>query len=310
MRMSTPASRLDWNRVRAFLATVEHGSLSGAARRLGLTQPTLSRQIVALERELGIALFERIGKSLSLTQAGGEMLEEVRAMGLAADRLALIASGQSQSLEGQVRVTASDIVSVYVLPPILDRLHKAWPGISIDVVTSNEISDLMRREADIAIRHVRPDQEGLIAVHCYDSSVRLYAAPRYLDRVGRPATPQDVARADFVGFSGDDQLLGELIRRGLPVTDRNFVWLTNNLVTAWEMVKQGLGIGVMLKEIADLTPGVEPVLPGFEPIPVPLWLATHRELHTSRRIRLVFEFLHEALSAPITDSDEARAPHA
>lgn len=286
---------MDWNLVRAFLATVEQGSLSAAARHLGLTQPTLSRQIAALESDLGVALFERIGKSLSLTRAGSEILADVRAMGGAVDRLSLIASSQSQSLEGQVRISASDISALQILPPILTRLHARWPDIALDIMASDQISDLMRREADIAIRHVPPDPHNLIAKRCRDQPLRLYASRPYLDRIGRPRTPQDIAKATLIGFSDDTVLSSALAERGLPVTEHSFFWTTNNFSAAWEMVKQGLGIGVMLEAIADHTPDIELVLPELEPIPMPIWVATHRELHTSRRIRVVYDFLLDEL---------------
>lgn len=153
----------DWNHLRAFLATVESGSLSAAARSLGLTQPTLGRQVAALEQELGVLLFERLGRSLVPTLAGRELFESARSMGEAASRLSIIASGQSQSIEGLVRITASDIVAAHILPPILKRLNEVAPGIVVDVVADNDVRDLMRREADIAIRHVRPEQPDLIA---------------------------------------------------------------------------------------------------------------------------------------------------
>lgn len=287
---------IDWNWIRAFLATVERGSLSGAARELGLTQPTLSRQIAALERDLGLSLFERVGKSLVLTHTGRELLDEVHAMGVAADRLAIIASGQSQSLEGLVRISASDVFAAYLLPDILERLHAVSPGIRIEVISSNDISDLMRREADIAIRHVQLDPAGLIWRRCRDSLADLYAASDYLDRIGRPRSPSDLAQARFIGFSGPNDFIEQLNRRGLPVSEGNFIWKTNSPAAAWEMARRGLGICVMLGQLADRTPGIERVLVDFEPIPVSTWLVTHRELHTSRRIRLVFDFLGEELS--------------
>lgn len=287
---------LDWNWIRAFLATVDRGSLSAAARELGLTQPTLSRQIAALERDLGLTLFERVGKSLILTHTGRELLDEVHAMGIAADRLAIIASGQSQSLEGLVRISASDVFAAYLLPEILEKLHAVAPGIRIEVVSSNDISDLMRREADIAIRHVQPEPAGLISKLCREGVADLYATPDYLDRLGRPISPRDLAHARFIGFSGRNDLIEQLNRRGVPVSEANFTWKTNSPAAAWEMARIGLGICVMFDMLAARTPGIERVLADFEPIPVSTWLVTHRELNTSRRIRLVFDFLAEELS--------------
>ncbi|UJW86973.1 LysR family transcriptional regulator [Devosia sp. SL43] len=297
--MSSNLGAFDWNQIRAFLATVETGSLSAAARSLGLTQPTLSRQVAALERDLGVMLFERLGRALVLTSAGAELAGSVRDMGEAARRVSLAASSQSQSISGLVRISASDVVATYLLPNALKRLHEIAPSIQIDVVAANTVSDLMRREADIAIRHLRPTQPDLVARRCPDTTARLYAATSWLDRHGRPATGADLAGAALIGYTETGDLVAELNARGLPVTASSFTWTSGSVVVAWEMIRQGLGPGVMFSLVADADPSVEPVLPGIAPFPVPMWLATHRELHTSRRIRLVFDFLADMLMGAI-----------
>ena len=283
----------DWNQLHAFLSTVETGSLSAAARELGLTQPTVGRQVAAREQDLGVLLFERVGRSLSLTVAGRTLFESARSMSEAASRLSIIASGQSQSIEGLVRITASDIIAAHTLPVILKRLYEVAPGIEVDIVSTNVVSDLMRREADIAIRHVPSEQPDLIVRRCRGTTAHLYAATSYLDVHGRASVGADLSEAAFIGYS--ESLLAELHSRGVPVTRRNFRWTTDSVVTAWEMIRQGLGIGVMFREVAEGADGVEPVLPALAPFDVPIWLAVHRELHTSRRIRLVFDLLAEAL---------------
>lgn len=293
--MNWAAISFDWNQVRAFLATVEEGSLSAAARALRLTQPTLGRQVTALEDSLGVVLFERIGRSLVLTPSGLELLDHVRDMGEAANRISLAASGRSQVIEGVVRITASDAMAAYFLPSVLLQLRKVAPGILVEVVASNALRDLRRREADIAIRHVRPDQPDLIARLVAETTGHLYAAPSYLERVGRPGDMADMERLDFIGFEQGDDLLNGLNAMGLNLTRRNFPIVADNGVVAWEMTKQGLGVGVMTREIAESTPEVEMVLPEFAPVPVPVWLTTHRELHSSRRIRLVYDLLAQAL---------------
>lgn len=294
--MNWQAVSFDWNQARAFLATAQEGSLSAAARALGLTQPTLGRQVAALEEELGVLLFDRVGRSLSLTQSGLELLEHVRAMGEAAGLVSLTASGQSQSIDGQVCITASDALSAYNLPAVMKRLREVAPEIEIEILASNTIQDLRRREADIAIRHVRPDQPDLIARLVRTSMGHLYAATHFLDRHGRPGCPSDLANATFIGIGNIDRMLSVLNALGLPLTPANFKLSTNSGVTGWEMVKQGLGFGMMSEEVAHVTPGVEVVLPDIVSIEFPVWLTTHRELHSSRRIRLVFDLLAEALS--------------
>ncbi len=293
----------DWNQARAFLVTAEEGSLSAAARALDLTQPTVGRQVAALEEDLGVTLFERVGRSLALTEAGLDLLEHVTAMGAAAENVSLAASGQSQDVAGQVTITAADLFAMYQLPPVLERLSETAPGISIEVVASNEIRDLKRREADIAIRHVRPEQPDLIAKHLRDATAHLYASRDYLERNGRPSSVGDLADAVFVGTGQADRYLARAISFGLPIARTNLRYTSDSGIMAWEMVKMGLGIAIMSKDIADLTPEVEMLLPDFEPGLIPLWLVTHRELRTSRRIRVVFD----ALSAEFGSGARARS---
>ncbi|NNK67449.1 MAG: LysR family transcriptional regulator [Rhodobacteraceae bacterium] len=291
--MNWSSLNFDWNQVRAFLATVEEGSLSAAARALGQSQPTLGRQVAALEEDLGVVLFERVGRSLSLTPAGTELLEHVRAMGEAASRISLAASGQSQTVDGHVCISASDMFSAYLLPPILKKLRIMAPGILVRVEAVNTISDLQRREADIAIRHVRPEQPDLIAKLLGDATGSLYAATSYLDAVGRPKTVDDLADAVFIGFDDPVRMVAELNAAGLPFRVENARAYSSSGIAAWEMVRHGLGMTVMADSVGATTPGIERVLPDLPRLKFPVWLTVHRELHTSRRIRLVFDLLAE-----------------
>lgn len=288
---------IDWNQMRALLATVEAGSLSAAARRLGLTQPTLGRQVAALEEDLGIAVFERVGRRLILTEAGQRLVADLREMGAAADRVAMSAAAQSQSVEGVVRITAADIYAGHVLPPLLAEVRKAAPGITLEVLATGSISDLLRREADIAIRHVRPDQDGLIARRCRDTAAYVYGTPDLLDRLGRPSNGVELARCEMSGaIDGIEPFIAEMRQRGVPLSRANFPLLTQSGMTGWEWVCRGICLGPMVEAVARQTPEVEIAVPAIDPIPVPVWLVTHRELHTSRRIRLVFDMLVEHFS--------------
>lgn len=289
----------DWNRMRAFLATAETGSLSAAARQLGLTQPTLGRQIAALETELGVMLFERVGRGLHLTRAGQEMLGHVRDMGAAADRLALVATGQSQSIAGTVRITATDILSATALPTILARIKVLAPRLQITLVAANDIRDLMRREADIALRNLRPDQPDLVAKLICEASGHFYAAKTYLDARGRPQSMADLAGHDFLAFGETDQMVSYLQAMGMPVAAQNFGIACDNGLVLWELAQAGLGITVMDTHFAARHPQMEQILPQMPAIPYPVWLTTHREIHTSPRIRLVFDVLAEMLAAQL-----------
>jgi DNA-binding transcriptional LysR family regulator len=287
---------MDWNQLRAFLETAQTGSLSAAARKLGLTQPTLSRQVAAIERELGVTLFERVGKSMALTTTGMDLLEHARAMGTAAEALGLAANGRSLAVGGVVTVSASDAVAALLLPSLVRKLREREPGIAIEVISSNALSDLLRREADIAIRHVKPEQPELIARMVREATACFYASEDFVRMHGHPRTAAEAARLPFIGSDRAGNYLGYLQRHGLPVTEANFCCYVDHSVTHFELMRSGLGICAMMDDIARHTPGIVRVLDDVPPVLFPIWLVTHRELRTARRIRVVFDALAEGLA--------------
>lgn len=295
-RMDWRSVKFDWNRARAFLVTAEEGSLSAAARALGLTQPTLSRQVDALEKELSLVLFERAGNGLLLTPSGLELLKYVRGMGEAATRVSQAASGQSQSIEGPICISASEVNAAFVLPPIIEKLRSEFPGILVEVVASNVQTDLRRREADIAIRNGASSQPDLITKKIRDDEAYFYAANSYLAKIGNPQSFSELKNADFLGFATTDILIDGLNALGFKVGRHNFPVVCDNHVVQWQLVKQGVGIGVITSDIGDVEPLVRRVLPNIDPIVVPMWLVTHRELKTSKRVRTVFDFLAAELA--------------
>ena len=298
--MNWQAVSFDWNQIRAFLATAEEGSLSAAARALGSTQPTLGRQVSALEQDLGVTLFERAGRSLAITTAGQDLLEHVQAMGDAASRISMVASGQSQDVAGRVSITASDLLAAGFLPPVLKRLRSEAPGIAIEIVASNRLENLNRRDADIAIRHVQPDQPDLIARRLTDFTATFCASQEYIARHGLPLTTSDVAGHHFIGPRDVAQMADFLKRRGMHIEDAQFKLRTDSGVVMWEMMRAGLGIAVLPSGLWPDVSDVRPVFTELKPVQFPVWLATHRELRTSRRIRIVFDALAETLSQPAT----------
>ncbi len=288
--------KFDWNRARAFLVTAEEGSLSAAARAMNMAQPTLGRQVSALEEELGVVLFERRGRGLELTNSGLELVDHVRSMAEAANRLSLSASGKSTSLEGSVCITATDITAVFVMPALIAKLRRQEPGIRVELIASNSSSDLKRREADIAIRAYRPAQADLIAKKVRNVPWSLYASKEYLERLGNPTTPDGFDDADFIGFDQSERLVAALGPMGFNLTKDNFTVITENHIAHWELVRQGAGISPMPTELGDTDPSIKQILPNLGPLDSELWLAAHRELRTSRRIRTVFDFLATELS--------------
>lgn len=294
--MSNQISNLDWNHVRAFLATAKNGSLSAAARVLGQTQPTLSRQISTLEQSLGVTLFERIGKRLIITQAGKDLLEHAVQMSDAANAFSLSASGRTQIIAGLVRISVSDLFSIHLMPAFLEKIQIELPQIELEIVVSNTLSDLQRREADIAIRHVRPTQPELIGKFIGESTAGLYASHSWIQKHGEPKTLSQLIDHSLIGISDVDQMISILSDNGLLLKPENFKIRTDSGILMWEMIRKGLGIGVLTTEVSNNTPELKQLLPDvFPPIPVPTWLVTHKELNTSRRIRLVFDMLADYL---------------
>jgi DNA-binding transcriptional LysR family regulator len=289
--------KFDWNRARAFLVTAEEGSLSAAARALGMTQPTLSRQVDALEQDLGIVLFERAGRGLVLTPSGLELLEHVRGMGEAATRVSLSASGRAQSIEGPICITASEVYSFFLLPPIIKKLRAQHPGVEVEILASNAPTDLRRREADIAIRNFNSTQPDLIVKKVKDETAWMYASPDYLRTIGDPRSLQELNGAIFLGFANNDAMMKGLNSLGLNVTRKNFPVVCDNHLVQWEFVKHGAGIGLITEAVGDAEPAVRRLLPDMAPFVFPMWLATHRELNTSKRVRTVFDFLAVELAA-------------
>lgn len=294
--MNRRAIKFDWNRARAFLVTAEEGSLSAAAKALDMTQPTLGRQVSALEAELGIVLFERTNTGLILTKSGADLLTQVKTMGEAATNLSLIASGHVDNIEGNVCISATEMMAAFVLPPIIKELRETWPKITIELIASSGSSDLVRREADIAIRNYRPKQQDLIAKRVNDTQGHLYATKAYIEALDHPQVPQDLNNAIFLGNDHSNQVINYLKKFDFQLSETNFPVLVDNHLVQWEMVKQGLGIGFMQTSLGDKEPMVERVLPKFSAFKNETWLVAHRELKTSRIIRAVFDHLAQTLN--------------
>jgi DNA-binding transcriptional LysR family regulator len=293
-------NRLDWNLVQAFCATADAGSLVAAARKLGTTQPTLSRQVAALEAGLGLPLFERAGRKLVLTATGLGILEHARAMAAAADGLTLAAAGQVQDIAGRVCISATDAFATYVLPDIVAHIRALAPQITIAILATDSISDLRRREADIAIRHVRPTEPELIARLVGDMTADFYASEAWVAAHGALGSPADLAAVDILAFEPVERFMDHIGPWGVPVTASQCRIVSESAVVLWEMLRRGLGVGLMLREIAARTPGLVRLLPELPGMPVPVWLVTHRELNASRRVRLVFDAIVEHLRAQVS----------
>ncbi|MFZ4481433.1 MAG: LysR family transcriptional regulator [Rhodoferax sp.] len=286
----------DWSLVRSFLAALDQGSLLGAARTLHTGQPTVGRHITELESQLGVVLFERTGRGLVPTATALQLADAARAMEIGALQLARTLDSVQTQTAGTVRITASVPVAVTLMPAILAKLRQALPEIQIELVSSNEVSNLLRREADIAVRMVRPEQSSLIARKVGDVSLGAYAHRAYLARSGPLREAADLLRHELIGSDADTAILRGFEAMGYPVTRESFALRSDDFIVQWQAVRAGLGIGFVADYMARDEPDVLPVLAGQLRIPpLPMWLAVHREIRTSERIRAVFDFLSEAL---------------
>ncbi|MBO6724147.1 MAG: LysR family transcriptional regulator [Rhizobiaceae bacterium] len=290
-------TEFDWNLIRSFVAVAEAGSLSEAARRLSSSQPTLGRHVTELEVALGVVLFRRGRGGYELTENGIAFLDRAKAMRENADALARLAIGREETVAGTVRITASEIIATYVLPSIMARLGESEPGIEVEIVASNQVGNLLRRDADIAIRMVAPAQDDIIARKIADLPLICCAASSYLDRRGRPRQATDLLEHDLVGFDRDDDIILGFAHFGVEVDRHEFRFRTDNQVVFWEAVRAGNGIGFAQASLVSRDPGVEPILPEM-PLPaLPMWLAMHHDVRHSPRIRRAADFLFAELKA-------------
>jgi DNA-binding transcriptional LysR family regulator len=288
-------SDIDWNLIRSFVAVAETGSLSAAARQLAASQPTLGRHIAELEQALGVTLFRRGRQGYVLTEAGSLLFERGRAVHEEATAFSRLALGSVEAIEGTVRIAASEVIAAYVLPEMLARLSVEEPGIEVEIVASNQIENLLRRDADIAIRMVRPAQNELVARKVSDIPLRACAATSYLDRRGRPGRLEDLRGHDLIGFDRSDEIIRGLERYLPGLTRHAFRLRSDNHIVLWEAVRTGNGIGFAQEPLIRREPGVEIVLANL-PLPaLPVWLAMHRDVRASVRIRRVADFLQEEL---------------
>ena len=289
----------DWSLVRSFLAVLEKGSLLAASRDLQLSQPTIGRHVAELESQLGLVLFDRNGRGLLPTEAAYHLAESARIMQSGADQLARNVMGADLGASGTVRITASQPVSCYVLPPLLAQMRLSLPDVQVELVASNEVSNLLRREADIAVRMVQPEQASIIARRVGKVTLRACAHQDYLRRRGVPRQPSDLLAHDLIGGDRNDDTLKGFAAQGLVVGREQFAFRADDLIVVWQAVRAGLGVGFVSEHLIRSDSAVIPVLPKLKIEPLPVWLAVHKEIRTSKRIRAVYDFLADALPRAI-----------
>jgi DNA-binding transcriptional LysR family regulator len=284
-----------WDHFRTLLAVLGEGSLSGAARALGLTQPTVGRHIEALEAEFGAPLFTRSASGLAPTEIALALRPHAETMAAAAQALARTASGEADAVRGVIRIAASDIVGIEVLPPMLTGFHEAHPEVAIELALSNRQEDLLRRESDIAVRMVRPTQGALLAKRVGVVPLKLYAHRRYLAAHGAPASLYDPS-ISAIGFDRENLMQQAMSERQLQFTRESFAFRADNDVAQLAALRAGYGVGACQAPIAHRDPDLVPVLEDAFRYEMEVWVAMHEDLKSSRRMRLMFDWLVEGLS--------------
>jgi DNA-binding transcriptional LysR family regulator len=285
----------DWTLWRSFLAVLRTGSLSQAARRLALTQPTVGRHISLLEDALGAVLFTRSNDGLRPTEAALSLRDQAEIMAAAADLLTRIASGEIESMEGRIRLTTSEFMGVAVLPPMLASFRALYPKIDIDLVTSDRNLDLLRGDADLAVRNVAPEQDALLVRKIGDVPVRLFAHQIYAARHGLPASLAELQGHALIGRE-------EYARRVPVFSDLSlrFGFTSASDIALLAALRAGMGIGACQQGVADADASLLAVLPEITIVQIPVWMAMHEDRRRLRRLRLLFDYLAERLSAYIS----------
>lgn len=290
-------SEPNWDHYRTFLAVLKEGSLSGAARALGLAQPTVGRHIEALEQALGFSLFVRSPHGLAPTESARQLMPYVEALASTAAAVLRTASGQAGEARGAVRVTASEVIGAEVLPAILGPVREAHPELAVELVLSNRIENLLTREADIAVRMVPPDQDALIARHIGEIPLGFFARKDYLERHGAPRSLADLARHALIGFDRDESSIRAFAARLGPIDRNMFALRTDNQLAHLAAIRAGFGIGVCQVSLAKRDPSLVRVLRDQFAATLGAWVAMHEDLKETRRCRVVFDALAEGLRA-------------
>ncbi len=287
---------MDWNLVRSYLMVAEHGSTLAAARHLEVTQSTISRHLSELERQLSVQLFDRRKTGLVLTDKGHELLRHAKQMDNVADRLQTEAAHFSSAVSGTVRISASEVLAVDVLPYCLDKLLEDNPALQIEIVASNETSNLLSREADIALRMFPPDQQDLISRHLFDLPIGFYAHKDYLRKHGIPKTMDEFSAHRFIGFDISPLFIEGAKRMGMKFKREDFQIRTDSIMVQNQCAMAGLGLVVMQDQLAGKVPNLKKISLDFDLPQLPLYIVAQQELRASRKLRVVYDGLAEGLA--------------
>ena len=290
------SSEPDWTHYRTFLSVASHGSFSAASRALGLTQPTVARHIECLEAALGVELFVRSPRGLTLTDIAKAMAPHAEAVAASAATLVrTVASGRGQ-MRGVVRVSAGENMGVERLPPVLAQLRWRHPGIDIQLVLTNDVQDLLMRQADVAVRQTAPTQKALFARKLAATTIGLFAHQAYLERRGAPRTLACLANHDLIGFDTPTPATRAIVQQFPGIDIARFALRADSDLAQLAAIRSGLGIGLTQAAIAARDPFLQRVLAEAFSFDLPLWIVMHEDLKSSAICRAVFDALVAGLA--------------
>ena len=297
---------MDWTALKVFLAIAENGSLTAAARKLKISQPTLSRKLLTLEQSLDSQLFQRLPRGLVLTEAGESIMASVRQMEDQALEVEKRLTGQNLRLEGTVRLTTTEYIGCYWITEDMRDFRKLYPGISVALQVDMQPLNLVRREGDVAVRLGRPSQPDLIAKKLGSFVNYLAASTGYLEKHGRPEKLEDLKDHYGVGFTSDMMLQPQISKLYSHFHKENILFSSNSLTSIYQAIANGLGIGIVPDIAADHYPNIEYVLTDLRQLKLEVWLVTHADIQHNARIRALFDYLATTLTARLKDTDRIR----
>jgi DNA-binding transcriptional LysR family regulator len=298
-------SEIGWELYRSFLGVLKEGSLSGAARARGVAQPTVGRHIAALEKALGLALFTRSPTGLLPTESALALRSHAEAMESTAAGLIRTAASHGDGVRGVVRITASEVIGVEVLPPIVGRLHAEHPDLKIELVLTSRVQDLLRREADIAVRMTPPRQETLVARRIGQIELGLHATQQYLARRGTPRTVAELAQHSIIGFDQPTAFIRSA-GKSLPAFSRDlFAFRTDNDLAQLALIRSGAGLGLCQVPVARRDTTLVRVLPRQVSLPLETWITLHEDLRNRPSCRVTFEALVAGLTRHVRNLSDS-----
>jgi DNA-binding transcriptional LysR family regulator len=292
--------KLNWELIQSFYIVSEQGSLSKAALILNSSQPTVSRQIALLEKILDVTLFNRSSKGLIITEAGTKFIESCAVMNDASEQFYRIAAGETLALSGSIRLTANEVIGTYYLPDLLVKFSVLYPNISVEVVISNNVTSLHKRDADIALRMIRPSQQNLIAKRLKDIKLNFVASEKYLSLHSEPENLIDAAKHSLIGFDKDPVFIKNITELKWPLTEKNFNFKTDFFPLQIELVKSGAGISILHEHLIKQWPELKVILKDVNIPVMNFWLVCHADVQHNRKIRVMMDFLSEHLETTLT----------